>query len=153
MKRATQITAILILSFWGITQMSAQAVDTPVVSVVSPQITDAETSSQKDEDLFAPIDLDLTDYTNMNKKNKKFELSAEKEGKPAYVQNTGQIWDEDMLFRRTYYSDETNLRVLPSYGSLNSYVTRPLDENTTVMIGQDGISEINGDTVNFANEH
>ena len=80
----------------------------------------------------------------------KFELSATKEGKPAYVKNTGQVWDEDMLFRYNFYSDEANLRVLPSYGSLNSYVSQKLDDNTTVMIGQDGISSINGNTVNFA---
>ncbi len=106
---------------------------------------------QLDSDMFAPIDLDLTDYTYLNKeKNKKFELSATKEGEPAYVKNTGQIWDEDMLFRYNFYADEDNLRVLPSYGSLNSYVSQKLDDNTTVMIGQDGISSINGDTVNFA---
>lgn len=103
----------------------------------------------KEEEMFAPVDLDLTDYTYMNKENKKFKLSAEKEGKPAYVKNTGQIWDEDMLFRYNFYSDESNLRVLPSYGSLGSYISRDLDENTSVMIGQDGLSSINGDTVNF----
>ena len=105
---------------------------------------------EKEEEMFAPVDLDLTDFSYMNKKNKKFKLSAEKEGKPAYVKNSGQIWDENMLFRYNYYSDETNLRVLPSYGSLGSYVTRDLDENTTVMVGQDGLSSINGDTVNFS---
>lgn len=155
MKRIAQTEAIFILFFcWFIVNLPARALDIPEPSDVSNQKTDIYASSEtSEEDMFAPIELDLTDYTYMNKKNKKFELSAEKEGKPAYVKNTGQIWDEDMLFRRTYYSDETNLRVLPSYGSLNSYVTRPLDENTTVMIGQDGISEINGDTVNFAYEH
>ncbi len=105
---------------------------------------------EKEEEMFAPVDLDLTDFSYMNKENKKFKLSAEKEGKPAYVKNSGQIWDENMLFRYNYYSDETNLRVLPSYGSLGSYVTRDLDENTTVMVGQDGLSSINGDTVNFS---
>ena len=105
---------------------------------------------EKEEEMFAPVDLDLTDFSYMNKKNKKFKLSAEKEGKPAYVKNSGQIWDENMIFRYNYYSDETNLRVLPSYGSLGSYVTRDLDENTTVMVGQDGLSSINGDTVNFS---
>ena len=107
---------------------------------------------EKEEEMFAPVDLDLTDFSYMNKENKKFKLSAEKEGKPAYVKNSGQIWDENMLFRYNYYSDETNLRVLPSYGSLGSYVTRDLDENTTVMVGQDGLSSINGDTVNFSYE-
>ena len=121
---------------------------------VNTEESTKQTQIAKDEDMFAPIELDLTDYTYLNdKKNKKFELSATKEGKPAYVKNTGQVWDEDMLFRYNFYSDEANLRVLPSYGSLNSYVSRPLDENTTVMIGQDGISSINGDTVNFAYEH
>ena len=112
----------------------------------------SEENTASDSDMFAPIELDLTDYTYLNKENenKKFELSAEKHGNPDYVKNTGQIWDEDKLFRYMYYSDESNLRVLPSYGSLNSYLTANLDENTTVMIGQDGISSINGDTVNFA---
>ena len=102
--------------------------------------------------MFAPIELDLTDYYNEKQKKKKkwFALSATKEGEPAYVKNTGQIWDEDKLFRYNFYSNEDNLRVLPSYGSLNSYINQKLDENTTVMIGQDGISSINGDTVNFA---
>ena len=109
-------------------------------------------SVSTEEEMFAPVDLDLTDYTHLNKenKNKKFKLSAEKEGKPSYVKNSGQIWDEDMLFRYNFYADSTNLRVLPAYGSLGSYVTRNLDENTTVMVGQDYISEINGDTVNFS---
>ena len=102
------------------------------------------------DDIFAPVDLDLTDYSQMNKKNKKFELQISKEESPKYVKNTGQAWSEDKLFLYNYYSDESNLRVLPSYGSLNSYLTRELDDNTSVMIGQDGISSINGDTVNFA---
>lgn len=127
------------------------------LDVVYPQQTDSENivSDKKavEDDMFAPVDLDLTDYSYMNKENKTFKLSAEKEGKPSYVKNNGQIWDEDMLFRYNFYSDDTNLRVLPSYGSLGSYVTRDLDENTSVMVGQDGISEINGDTVNFAYEH
>ncbi len=118
---------------------------------VNTEESTKQTQIAKDEDMFAPIELDLTDYTYLNdKKNKKFELSATKEGKPAYVKNTGQVWDEDMLFRYNFYSDEANLRVLPSYGSLNSYVSQKLDDNTTVMIGQDGISSINGNTVNFA---
>ena len=126
---------------------------TPVEMVTPEQNVSVQVqeTSQQEEEMFAPIDLDLTDYTYMNKqKNKKFELSATKEGEPAYVKNTGQIWDENMLFRYNFYSDEDNLRVLPSYGSLNSYVSQKLDENTNVMIGQDGISSINGDTVNFA---
>ena len=107
-------------------------------------------SAAEQEDMFAPIELNLTDYTYLNDKNKKFELSVEKEEKPMFVKNTGEVWSEDKLFLYNYYSDETNLRVLPSYGSLGSYVTRELDENTSVMVGQDGISSINGDTVNFA---
>lgn len=130
----------------------------PVFSldVVNPQstltadIANTDSQSATEEEMFAPVELDLTDYSYMNKENKKFKLSAEKEGKPSYVKNSGQVWDEDMLFRYSYYSNETNLRVLPSYGSLGSYVTRELDESTKVMIGQDGISSINGDTVNFA---
>lgn len=105
--------------------------------------------TQVEEEMFAPVDLDLTDYTQMNKENKRFKLSAEKEGKPSYVKNTGQIWSEDKLFLHTYYSDESNLRVLPSYGSLNSFITRQLDPNTTVMIGQDGISSVGGTSLNF----
>lgn len=107
-------------------------------------------TSNPEDDMFAPIELDLTDYTYLNDKNKKFELSVEKEDKPMFVKNKGEVWSEDKLFLYDYYSDETNLRVLPSYGSLGSYVTRDLDENTSVMVGQDGISSINGDTVNFA---
>ena len=123
------------------------------VSPVEPSVKqdNIEQTTDVSDDMFAPVELDLTDYSYMNdKKNKKFELSATKEGKPAYVQNTGQVWDEDMLFRYNFYSDEANLRVLPSYGSLNSYINQKLDENTTVMVGQDGISSINGNTVNFA---
>ena len=123
------------------------------VSPVEPSVEqdNIEQTTDDSDDMFAPVELDLTDYSYMNdKKNKKFELSATKEGKPAYVQNTGQVWDEDMLFRYNFYSDEANLRVLPSYGSLNSYINQKLDENTTVMVGQDGISSINGNTVNFA---
>lgn len=113
--------------------------------------TEMQTNTQEQtEEMFAPVELDLTDFTQMNKENKKFKLSAEKEGKPSYVKNKGQVWSEDKLFLYNYYGDETNLRVLPSYGSLGSYVTRDLDENTQVMVGQDGISSINGDTVNFA---
>lgn len=108
-----------------------------------------EVSNVQEEEMFAPVDLDLTDYTNMNKQNKKFKLSAEKEGKPSYVKNTGQIWDEDKLFRYNYYSNETNLRVIPSYGSLGAYVSRDLDANTKVMVGQDGLSSMHGDTINF----
>lgn len=123
------------------------------VSPVEPSVEqdNIEQTTDDSDDMFAPVELDLTDYSYMNdKKNKKFELSATKEGKPAYVKNTGQVWDEDMLFRYNFYSDEANLRVLPSYGSLNSYINQKLDENTTVMVGQDGISSINGNTVNFA---
>ena len=120
-----------------------------IVSVAEE--TEIQTNTQEQtEEMFAPVELDLTDFTQMNKENKKFKLSAEKEGKPSYVKNKGQVWSEDKLFLYNYYGDETNLRVLPSYGSLGSYVTRDLDEKTQVMVGQDGISSINGDTVNFA---
>lgn len=120
-----------------------------IVSVAEE--TEMQTNTQEQtEEMFAPVELDLTDFTQMNKENKKFKLSAEKEGKPSYVKNKGQVWSEDKLFLYNYYGDETNLRVLPSYGSLGSYVTRDLDEKTQVMVGQDGISSINGDTVNFA---
>ena len=156
MKRIAPNKAILILLILSICHpvCSENSFSTNTLGqTATVEMTSANNPTAKTDDLFAPIELDLTDYTYMNKKNKKFELSAEKEGKPAYVKNTGQIWDEDMLFRRTFYSDDTNLRVLPSYGSLNSYVSRPLDENTSVMIGQDGISSINGNTVNFAYEH
>lgn len=105
------------------------------------------------EDMFAPVELDLTDYTYLNKQNKKFKLSAEKEGKPSFVKNEKMVWDENMLFRYNFYSDDTNLRVLPSYGSIGSFVSTQLDENTSVMIGQDGIDSINGDKVNFAYEN
>lgn|SRR5574344_367319 len=114
---------------------------------VQSESSDIQETSQ--EEMFAPVDLDLTDYTHMNKENKKFNLSVEKEDKPTYVKNSGTVWDEDKLFRYTYYSDESNLRVLPSYGSLNSYITRDLDENTTVMVGQDGISAVGGTSLNF----
>ena len=156
MKRIAPNKAILILLILSICHpvCSENSFSTNTLGqTATVEMTSANNPTAKTDDMFAPIELDLTDYTYMNKKNKKFELSAEKEGKPAYVKNTGQIWDEDMLFRRTFYSDDTNLRVLPSYGSLNSYVSRPLDENTSVMIGQDGISSINGNTVNFAYEH
>lgn len=109
-----------------------------------------ETAPTVEDDMFAPIELDLTDYTHLNKSNKKFKLSAEKEGKPTTTKAEGQIWDEDMLFRYNFYSDDTNLRVLPSYGSLGAYVTRDLDDNTTVSVGQDTLDTINGDKINFA---
>ncbi len=111
---------------------------------------DSSQISQQEEDMFAPVELDLTDYTVMNKKNKKFKLSAEISDKQKSVSNKGQIWTDDKIFLYNYYSDENNLRSLPSYGSLGSYLKKDLDENTSVMVGQDGISSINGDTVNFA---
>lgn len=142
MKRISVIFAILALFC-----------SSPANTVFSAETEEILQAVSQEEEMFAPVDLDLTDYTKMNeenKKNKKFKLTVEKEGKPSYVKNSGQIWDEDMLFRHTYFSDQTNLRVIPSYGSLGSYITRELDTNTTVMVGQDGISKINGDTVNFA---
>lgn len=111
---------------------------------------ETDTIPAAEDDMFAPIELDLTDYTHLNKPNKRFKLSAEKEGKPTTTKAEGQIWDEDMLFRYNYYSDDTNLRVLPSYGSLGAFVTRDLDDKTTVTIGQDALDSINGDKINFA---
>lgn len=137
MKRVAVIFALTIFLF---------SAETPVVFADDF----SEVPQTQEEEMFAPVDLDLTDYSQMNKQNKKFKLSAEKEGKPSYVKNSGQVWSEDKIFLYDFYSDERNLRALPSYGSLGSYVTRDLDENTTVMVGQDGISKINGDTVNFA---
>lgn len=137
MKRIAMIFAIFILCC---------SIETP--TVFADDFSDIPQTQE--EEMFAPVDLDLTDYTQMNKQNKKFKLTAEKEGKPYYVQNNGQVWSEDKIFLYDYYSNESNLRALPSYGSLGSYITRNLDENTTVMVGQDGISKINGDTVNFA---
>lgn len=152
MKKILVVSAIITLFF--------STLKSPVFSldVVEPQKAtaisgDVASNQTTEEEMFAPVELDLTDYSYMNKQNKKFKLSAEKEGKPSYTQSTGQIWEEDMLFRYNYYSNESNLRVLPAYGSLGSYVTKQLDENTSVMVGQDGISEINGDTVNFSYEH
>lgn len=109
-----------------------------------------ESFNVPEDDMFAPVELDLTDYSYMNKQNKKFKLSAEKEASPSYTQSKGQVWDENMLFRYNYYSDESNLRVLPSYGSLGSYVTTKLDENTSLMVGQDALTEMNGDTLSFS---
>ena len=80
-------------------------------------------------------------------------MSAEKEGKPSYTKSEGQIWDENMLFRYNFYSDDTNLRVLPSYGSLGAYVTRDLDENTKISIGQDALDSINGDKIKIDGNH
>lgn len=145
MKKIITIFSILLFC----TNLSA-----PVFSETSDNNYDSEENvitakTQVEEEMFAPVDLDLTDYTQMNKQNKKFKLSAEKEGKPSYVKNTGQIWSEDKLFHHAYYADEANLRVIPSYGSLNSYITRQLDGNTSVMIGQDGISEVGGTALNF----
>lgn len=120
----------------------------PAISVEN--ILEKNSQTIAEEDMFAPIDLDLTDYSYMNKQNKKFKLSAEKEGKPSSVKSTGQIWDENMLFRYQFYSDETNLRVLPAYGSLGSFVTTKLDDKTNVMIGQDSLTKINGDVINFS---
>ena len=122
----------------------------PVFSSPSDVTNIQITRTTQDDNMFAPIDLDLTDYTFLNKKSKRFKLGVEKEGKPAYVKNTNQVWTDDKLFLQNYYSNETNLRSLPSYGSLGSYITRELDENTSVMIGQDSLTEINGDTVNFS---
>lgn len=109
-----------------------------------------ENNSSTEEDLFAPVELDLTDYTYMNNKNKKFELSVEKEDKPSFVKSTGDVWSEDKIFLQHYYGDEDNLRMLPSYGTIGSYLTKDLDEKTSVVIGQSSVDEINGQTVNFA---
>ena len=141
MKKAIIIfIALLLLNLSAIAETSTA--ETPIPQ--ENKVLKAE------EDMFAPVDLDLTDYTFLNKKNKKFKLSAEKEAKPSYVKNTNQVWSEDKLFLQQYYSNETNLRALPSYGSLGSFVTGELDENTSVMVGQDSLTEINGDTVNFS---
>lgn len=112
--------------------------------------TETKEATDEQDDMFAPIDLDLSDYTSMNKKPKRFKLLAEKTSRPDTVQSSGDVWSEDKLFLYNYYADEANLRALPCYGSLGSYVTKNLDENTSIMIGQDGITSINGDTVNFA---
>jgi len=109
-----------------------------------------QTETATENDMFAPIDLDLTDYSYMNKQNKKFKLSAQKESKPSQINSTGGVWDENMLFRYQFYSDESNLRVLPAYGSLGSFVTTKLDENTSLMVGQDSLTKINGDVINFS---
>lgn len=106
--------------------------------------------SVEEDDMFAPVELDLSDYSLEKKQNKKFKLFAEKVPKPSFTKSEGQVWDESKLFRYNFYSNAANLRVLPSYGSLGSYVSRPLDENTTVFVGQDSLTEINGDTVNFS---
>lgn len=146
------ITIALMLLFYSNQQIPILANEIQQIQVVSPQPKELSPVVQEDnnEDMFAPIDLDLTDYTIMNKKNKRFKLSAEKVSKPQYIKNTNQVWSEDKLFLQDYYSNETNLRSLPSYGSLGSYITRDLDNDTSVMIGQDGLTSINGDTVNFA---
>lgn len=112
------------------------------IQIRSPQ-------ESQEEEMFSPVDLDLTDYTQMNKQNKKFKIKVEKEEKPTYVRASGQVWDTDKLYRYQYYSDEQNTRLLPSYGSINSFVTRDLDENTRIMIGQDGIGEVGGIGLNF----
>lgn len=148
------VALAIITTFFSTLKSPVFSLDVVEPQQSAPAVTAEEgITRQQEEEMFAPVELDLTDYSYMNKENKKFKLSAEKEGKPSYAQSTGQIWQEDMLFRYNYYSNESNLRVLPSYGSLGSYVTKQLDENTSVMVGQDGISEINGDTVNFSYEH
>ena len=56
------------------------------VSPVEPSVEqdNIEQTTDDSDDMFAPVELDLTDYSYMNdKKNKKFELSATQEGKPA----------------------------------------------------------------------
>lgn len=146
------ITIALLLLFYSNQQIPVFANEIQHIKVVAPQPKELNSvvTEKNDDDIFAPIDLDLTDYTTLNKKNKRFKLSAEKVSKPLYTKNTNQVWSEDKLFLQDYYSNETNLRSLPSYGSLGSYITRDLDENTSVMVGQDGLTSINGDTVNFA---
>ena len=148
-----QIIAIaIVLLFYSNLQLITLGSEIQQIQVVAPQPKEmsAIVVEENNDDMFAPIDLDLTDYTTLNKKNKRFKLSAEKVSKPLYVKNTNQVWSEDKLFLQDYYSNETNLRSLPSYGSLGSFITRDLDDNTTVMVGQDGLTSINGDTINFA---
>lgn len=121
-----------------------------LVPSFSEEIQEEIPQTEAEEEMFAPVDLDLTDYTQMNKQTKKFKLSAEKEGKPTYVKNTGQVWSEDKIFLQNYYGDESNIRMLPSYGTIGNYLNRDLDENTSITVGQSSVDKINGETVNFA---
>ncbi len=65
MRKITQTTAIFILFFcWCIVNLPVRALDNPEPSGVSQQKTAITVSSEaSDEDMFAPIELDLTDYT------------------------------------------------------------------------------------------
>ena len=94
------ITIIIILLLYSNQYIPTLANEIQQIQVVAPQPKETITTAieNNNEDEFAPIDLDLTDYTTLNKKNKRFKLSVEKVTKPQYVKNTNQIWSEDKLF-------------------------------------------------------
>ncbi len=109
-----------------------------------------ENSTQKEtqELTFEPIDLDIKSIQE-EKKNKKFKLQIESEEKPVYIQNVRRLWDDSKLYRYQYYSDPKNLQPLIAPASWGSYLTRALDENTQIYVGQSGLSYYDGVSMNF----
>ena len=78
MNKIKQITAvaILFLSLSGnfVHCFADEYLQNTNASVTDTDISAGNTEIGENEDIFAPIDLDLTDYTYMNKKNKKLIL-------------------------------------------------------------------------------
>lgn len=106
--------------------------------------------TQEEELMFAPIELDLSDYEPPQKQSaKKLFLRVEKNEKPNDIKATNQIWDTSKLYRYQYFSDTRNLNPISATGVLGSKLQTALDDNTTVTIGQDGLDSYNGYTLNF----
>ena len=106
--------------------------------------------SKEEELMFAPIELDLSDYEAPKKENnKKLFLRVEKNEKPNEIKATNQIWDTSKLYRYQYFGDQRNLNPISATGVLGEKLQTAIDDNTTVTIGQDGLDSYNGYTLNF----
>lgn len=106
--------------------------------------------SKEEELMFAPIELDLSDYeAPQQEHNKKLFLRVEKNEKPNEIKTTNQIWDNSKIYKYQYFGDQRNLNPISATGVLGSKLETSLDDNTKVIIGQDGLDSYNGYTLNF----
>ena len=106
--------------------------------------------TEEEELMFAPVELDLSSYEeNTPSKNKKINLRIEKTEKPSQIKTTNRIWDGSKIYHYQYYGDKRNLNPISATGVLGEKLETNLDENTKVIVGQDGMDSYNGYTLNF----
>lgn len=121
-----------------------------LIAFCDEDIEEQDSSSpavQEEELMFAPIDLELSDYKP--EQVKRIRIRVEADEKPKLVKNYRKTWDTSKFYRYQYFSDPKNQQPLIAPASYGAYLETQLDDNTTIQVGQYNLSFFENGAINF----